>query len=86
MQGPAPCLIVSHLTSRKQPENIYELHAGWVACREGAPFDVTQPPAWQLGYRWYQERELDKGIRALRQALWDAMPAEAPMPRVHPVL
>lgn len=82
----APCHVVRHLKPQKQPENIYELHAGWVACREGAPFDVTQPPAWQLGYRWHQERELDKGIRALRQALWDAMPAETAKPRVWPPL
>jgi len=81
----APCNIVSHLKPARKPENIFDLHAGWVACRNSEPFDVSQPPAWQVGYRMYQEHQLDMGIRALRQALWDGVtPNEAPMPRVYP--
>lgn len=83
----APCLNVSRLLKPpKKAENIHDLHAGWVACRNGEPFDMSQPPAWQVGYSMWQERELDAGIKALRQALMAGglEPGEAPMPRVFP--
>jgi hypothetical protein len=82
----APCLDISRFAPPPPIHPAISLHEGWCAARSGEPFDMTQPMAWQEGYELWKTRELDAGIRALRQALLSGgVPArEAPRPRAFP--